>query len=81
MSFAGLRSLARREPARATIDLNSKAISTLEARCALLGVRLDIVDSDAGGHHFVATKWAVTKHLHSAAEVGALIARLGGAGA
>lgn len=40
-----------------------KAFATLQAQAALMGFRLDRIETDAGAQAFIVTRWALTKEL------------------
>ncbi len=56
----------------------TKALDTLRARCALLGIVLAITENDHGRPLYVATRWAMTKAFSSLEEVGALLSEVEG---
>lgn len=60
-----------------TAVLDPKITATLQARCALLGVVLSIIDDDRGRPLFVASRWGLTRQLHSVEEVERFLARAG----
>lgn len=56
----------------------TKALDTLRARCALLGIVLAITENDHGRPLYVATRWAMTKTFSSLEEVGAWLSEIEG---
>jgi hypothetical protein len=51
------------------VALDPKVTSGLVARACLIGVVLHVLEDDAGQPLFVASKWAMTKQMHSVDEV------------
>lgn len=47
----------------------SKALNTIRARCALLGIVLATTEDDRGRSLFVVSRWAMTRAFSSLAEV------------
>ncbi len=56
----------------------TKALDTLRARCALLGIVLAITENDHGRPLYVASRWAMTKAFSSLEEVGAWLSEVEG---
>lgn len=57
---------------------DAKLIATLKAEAALCGVVLHTGVDDFGRPSFIATKWTLTRELHSADEVRELLRQIGG---
>lgn len=55
----------------------SKALETIRARCALLGIVLVVTDDDQGKPLYVATRWAMTKAFSSLDQVGQWLDQIG----
>ena len=55
----------------------TKALDTLRARCALLGIVLAITENDHGRPLYVATRWAMTKAFSSLDQVGQWLDQIG----
>ncbi len=58
----------------------SKALDTLRAHCALLGIVLAITENDHGQPPYVATRWAMTKAFTSLDQVGQWLDQIGKGG-
>lgn len=56
-----------------------KLFSTVQATAALAGIVLHRIDGDFGRPCYIATRWALTKHFETLAEVEAWLARVTGA--
>lgn len=61
--------------------IDPKTAATLKARAALVGVVLNIIESDRGTPLLIASKWAMTRQMESAEECDAFLRRIGGPGA
>lgn len=61
------------------LRLDPKRIQTLKAHAALAGVVLLVIEDDRGAPLFIASKWAMTRQMHSVAEVESFLQRLAGA--
>ena len=59
------------------IATDAKAFTTLQARCCLVGIRLDALESDDGQTIFVVTKWAVTRQCASLEEARDVLQAMG----
>ena len=59
-------------------DASWKEFTTLQARAALRGFRLDRIEADAGGEAFIVTRWALTRELRTLEEVTAFLDQVGG---
>lgn len=55
----------------------SNPLSTLRARCALLGIVLTDTEDDHGRPLFVATRWAMTRAFSNLDEVGQWLDQIG----
>lgn len=56
-----------------------KAFATLQAEAALMGFRLDRIETDAGAQAFIVTRWALTKELATLGAVREFLQQVGGA--
>ena len=58
--------------------LDPKRLATLKARAALAGVVVHDLEDDRGQPEYIATKWALTKSLHSLDALEAWLDRVAG---
>lgn len=58
-------------------EMERKGFSTLHARAALRGYRLERTEADDGGPLFVITRWALTRQLRDMAEERLFLERVG----
>lgn len=56
--------------------VDAKTRATLVAQAALKGVQLIIADDDAGRPLFIASRWSLTRQMHTPAEVVEFLARM-----
>lgn len=54
-----------------------KELATLKAKAALCGVVLYLSEGDRGEPLFIASRWSLTRQMHSVAEVEDFLARIG----
>lgn len=59
-----------------TLDAKTKA--TLTAKACLAGVVLRFLEDDCGAALIVASKWSLTRQMHTVPEVTEFLERLGG---
>ena len=62
----------------AVIPLDEKTKATLTAKACLAGVVLHFLEDDRGAALIVASKWAMTRQMHTFDEVETFLRRLGG---
>lgn len=63
--------------AAAARDQHDKAIQTLQARAALAGFTLHLIDTGAAGPAFMVSRWNLSRTLPDVASVESFLARAG----
>lgn len=63
----------------AVSTIDPKHLATLKAKAALRGVVLYFTEGDRGEPLFIASRWSLTRQMHSIDEVEDFLARIGDA--
>jgi hypothetical protein len=63
------------------MPIDAKIKATLTAKACLAGVILHFLEDDFGAALIVASKWSLTRQMHTVPEVTEFLERLGGPGA
>ena len=64
---------------RAEVEARDKQFATLQARCAIAGYELVIIDAGDGSSAFMIQKWGLVRELRDMAAVEAFLDRAAGA--
>jgi hypothetical protein len=56
---------------------NDKELTTVQAKAALAGTRVDPIEADDGATVFIVSRWALTRQCNTLLEVRELLARMG----